>query len=82
VQRLGFRQDPLQAQALRRLGTTTRSQPMPTSQSGPPDDPSFAWFHAIITTYGAWLDGDARGFRTRHHREHVEGDYKNPPPKE
>jgi len=38
------------------------------------------WCHIIITTYGAWLPGDARGFRTRHHREHVVGDYKNPPP--
>lgn len=38
------------------------------------------WFHVILTTYGAWLYGDARGFRTRHHREHVEGDYKCPPP--
>jgi hypothetical protein len=37
------------------------------------------WYH-ILTTYGAWLHGDARGFRTRHQREHVEGDYKNPPP--
>ena len=40
------------------------------------------WYHVILTTYGAWLYGDARGFRTRHHREHVEGDYKNPPPVE
>lgn len=31
-------------------------------------------------TYGTWLLGDPRGFRTRHHREHVEGDYRNPPP--
>jgi hypothetical protein len=38
------------------------------------------WFHLILTTYGSWLYGDHRGFRTRHHREHVEGDYKNPPP--
>jgi hypothetical protein len=38
------------------------------------------WYHFIATTYGAWLYGDSRGFRTRHHREHVEGDYKNPPP--
>jgi hypothetical protein len=38
------------------------------------------WYHIISTTYGTWLYGDARGFRTRHHREHVEGDYKNPPP--
>ncbi len=39
------------------------------------------WFHVTTHTYGAWLYGDPRGFRTRHHREHVEGDYKNPPPK-
>jgi hypothetical protein len=38
------------------------------------------WIHFITTTYGAWLYGDPRGFRTRHHREHVEGDYKSPPP--
>jgi hypothetical protein len=38
------------------------------------------WIHFVETVYGAWLYGDARGFRTRHHREHVEGDYKNPPP--
>jgi acetylornithine deacetylase len=37
------------------------------------------WFHITAHTYGAWLHGDPRGFRTRHHREHVEGDYKNPP---
>jgi len=39
------------------------------------------WFHLTTHTYGAWLYGDARGFRTRHHREHIEGDYKNPPPR-
>jgi hypothetical protein len=38
------------------------------------------WYHIVLTTYGSWLYGDSRGFRTRHHREHVEGDYKNPPP--
>jgi hypothetical protein len=38
------------------------------------------WFHLTTHTYGAWLYGDPRGFRTRRHREHVEGDYKNPPP--
>jgi hypothetical protein len=37
------------------------------------------WFHVILTTYGAWLPGDARGFRTRDHRDHVDGDYKRPP---
>ncbi len=31
-------------------------------------------------TYGTWLPGDPRGFRTQQHREHVEGDYKKPPP--
>jgi hypothetical protein len=38
------------------------------------------WYHLIASSYGSWLHGDSRGFRTRHHREHVEGDYKNPPP--
>lgn len=37
------------------------------------------WYHITGSTYGAWLRGDPRGWRTRHHREHVEGDYKNPP---
>ena len=34
----------------------------------------------MSSTYGTWLQGDPRGFRTRKHREHVQGDYKNPPP--
>jgi len=38
------------------------------------------WFHCSGSTYGTWLPGDRRGWRARHHREHVEGDYKNPPP--
>jgi REP element-mobilizing transposase RayT len=38
------------------------------------------WIHFVETMYGCWLYGDPRGFRTRHHREHVEGDYKRPPP--
>ena len=25
------------------------------------------WVHFVETVYGAWLYGDARGFRTRHH---------------
>jgi len=37
------------------------------------------WYHIMCHTYGTWLPGDPRGFRTRHHREHCEGDYKNPP---
>ncbi len=38
------------------------------------------WYHVTGSTYGAWLPGDPRGFRTRRHREHVEGDYRTPPP--
>lgn len=37
------------------------------------------WYHCVGSTYGAWLPGDPRGFRTFRHRLHVEGDYKNPP---
>jgi len=42
--------------------------------------PDYRWFHVVLTTYGTWLYGDPRGFRTRRHMEHIEGDYKNPPP--
>lgn len=38
------------------------------------------WLHLIIHTYGTWLPGDPRGHRTRHHRQHVDGDSKEPPP--
>lgn len=37
------------------------------------------WYHCNGNTYGTWLRGDPRGFRERHHRRHVEGDYRNPP---
>ncbi|MBL7132649.1 MAG: hypothetical protein ISS78_00995 [Phycisphaerae bacterium] len=40
------------------------------------------WYHITSGTYGTWLRGDARGWRSRHHRRHVEGDYKHPPPGE
>src|SRR5256885_771098 len=39
------------------------------------------WYHCTAHTYGSWLRGDPRGWRSRHHREHVEGDYKHLPPK-
>lgn len=43
--------------------------------------PAFnGWYHCTANTSGTWLPGDPRGFRTRKHREHVEGDYKSPPP--
>lgn len=38
------------------------------------------WYHVTLHTYGSWLPGDPRGHRTRHHEEHIEGDYKHPPP--
>jgi hypothetical protein len=38
------------------------------------------WYHVMGSTYGTWLRGDPRGWRSRHHREHVDGDYKDPPP--
>ncbi len=62
--------EPPQAQGLPALGKNWVPA-MPDARS---------WHHIILTAYGAWLHGDARGFRTRHHREHVEGDYKRPPP--
>ena len=38
------------------------------------------WYHCVGNTYGSWLPGDPRGFRMHHHRKHIDGDYKNPPP--
>ncbi len=38
------------------------------------------WYHCIGNTYGTWLPGDPRGWRSRDHRYHCEGDYKSPPP--
>jgi hypothetical protein len=40
----------------------------------------FLWRHFTINTHGTWLHGDPRGFRSREHRIHSSGDYKNPPP--
>src|SRR5687768_11144958 len=39
------------------------------------------WYHCTGSTYGAWLRGDDRGWRSRKHHEDVEGDYKKPPPR-
>jgi len=39
------------------------------------------WYHVTVHVYASWLRGDPRGWRARHHREHVDGDYKHPPPK-
>jgi len=35
----------------------------------------------VIGTLRSWNFGDPRGFRSRGHRIHSSGDYKNPPPK-
>jgi hypothetical protein len=39
------------------------------------------WYHCTGSTYGTWLRGDPRGWRSRFHHEHVDGDYQKPPPK-
>ena len=39
-----------------------------------------AWFHVTFSTFGAWLPGDERGFRSHDHRIHSSGHYKDPPP--
>lgn len=38
------------------------------------------WYHCNGNTYGTWLPGDPRGFRTRLHKTHIKGDYRSPPP--
>jgi REP element-mobilizing transposase RayT len=38
------------------------------------------WYHVTVHTYGSWLRGDPRGWRDKDHRQHVDGDYKRPPP--
>ena len=38
------------------------------------------WYHVNGNTYGTWLPGDKRRWRSRHHKVHVNGDYKDPPP--
>ena len=43
--------------------------------------PGKRWRHVIINTKGSWLHGDARGFRSRDHRIHSSGDYRNRPPR-
>src|SRR5829696_2802622 len=43
--------------------------------------PGMRWRHVIINTLCSWLHGDERGFRSRGHRIHSSGDYRNPPPR-
>jgi hypothetical protein len=35
----------------------------------------------MSNTYGTWLPGDSRGFRTHRHKRHVPYDYRHKPPK-
>ncbi len=44
------------------------------------NQPGHCWWHLVLHTLGSWLHGDPRGFRSRDHRVHCSGDYKNPPP--
>lgn len=55
------------------------TRPLRDCSIAPTPPPNSRWFHIVLTTYGTWLPGDARGYRTRQHRVHIEGDYKNPP---
>ena len=41
---------------------------------------SSRWLHMIWGTHGAWIPGDARGFRNYKHRIHSSGDYRRRPP--
>lgn len=45
------------------------------------EEPWNDWYHVTVHAYGSWLRGDPRGWRARHHREHVDGDYRKPPPR-
>src|SRR5690606_29068382 len=62
----------------RALGDELRRPIMPVGGRNP--NAWHNWYHCVGSTYGTWLRGDPRGFRTFRHREHVEGDYRNPPP--
>jgi hypothetical protein len=39
------------------------------------------WRQIVISMRSTWLPGDERGWRSRRHKRHSSGDYKNPPPK-
>ena len=42
--------------------------------------PGLRWHLVTINTFGTWLHGSPRGFRSRRHRIHSAGDYRSPPP--
>jgi hypothetical protein len=64
--------------AQRRSGFVDRATPPAYNNDMP--RPGFSWRHIVISTHRSWLPGDKRGFRSRKHRIHSSGDYKNPPP--
>lgn len=69
----------MEAHGFEPVGINPRSEyiaPMPTRII----DAWNGWYHLNGNTYGTWIRGDERGWRARHHREHVDGDYKRPPP--
>jgi REP element-mobilizing transposase RayT len=39
-----------------------------------------AWRFVTVNTHNSWHHGDPNGFRSRAHRIHSSGDYRNPPP--
>ncbi len=43
--------------------------------------PGLRWRFVTINTKNSWHHGAPRGFRSRDHRIHSSGDYRNPPPK-
>ena len=44
--------------------------------------PGMRWRLITINTKNSWHHGSPRGFRSRDHRVHSNGDYRNPPPKD
>jgi len=42
--------------------------------------PGNKWRHVVFYTLNSWLPGDPRGWRSKKHRTHSSGDYKDPPP--
>jgi hypothetical protein len=42
--------------------------------------PGMRWRLVTIGTHNAWRPGDPRGWRSRNHKRHSSGDYRNPPP--
>jgi hypothetical protein len=39
------------------------------------------WYHCMCNTYGTWLPGDSRGFRTYRGKHPIPFDYRHRPPK-